>query len=366
MEDAEDVVHSEFDHLDLDERLRPLMDADDEQYKVLLDDVITRHALPLVETIIGSKLKVYSGQRFSQPEKVDVEDLCHESIANLISHLNNLRSGQNESAIRGLGEFVAKISFNVYNSYLRRKYPLRHRLKRRILYVLKTREDLDLWKEAHQKVAGQPGWKDIAQAQNHSDALLAIRQDERSFVVERLEGMPLDKLPLDHLLSKLFDWIGHPVEIDLLVDVVARLQGIVDQPKEEDIRTAESRERKERLPNHPPDKFSQMEQREYLKRAWGEIILLPIRQRKALLLNLRLKDGDGVIDALPICQIASPGEIAGALEIRIEELERIWDQLPLPDARIAEMLGIQSQAVINLRKSARERLARRMEKAAKT
>ncbi|MGH9763461.1 MAG: hypothetical protein ACREAC_21730, partial [Blastocatellia bacterium] len=39
------------------------------------------------------------------------------------------------------------------------------------------------------------------------------------------------------------------------------------------------------------------------------------------------------------------------------ELANLWDELPLPDSKVAEYLGITSQQVINLRKSARKRLA---------
>jgi hypothetical protein len=38
----------------------------------------------------------------------------------------------------------------------------------------------------------------------------------------------------------------------------------------------------------------------------------------------------------------------------------LWSRLPLDDASIAELLNITRQQVINLRKCARERLARRM------
>jgi hypothetical protein len=43
-----------------------------------------------------------------------------------------------------------------------------------------------------------------------------------------------------------------------------------------------------------------------------------------------------------------------------EEFAEIWNHLPLDDNRIAEILNLTRQQVINLRKSARERLARRM------
>ena len=46
--------------------------------------------------------------------------------------------------------------------------------------------------------------------------------------------------------------------------------------------------------------------------------------------------------------------------LRAEELAGMWNSLPLDDRGIAERLGITRQQVINLRKSARARLARRM------
>jgi hypothetical protein len=46
-----------------------------------------------------------------------------------------------------------------------------------------------------------------------------------------------------------------------------------------------------------------------------------------------------------------------------EELTEIWNALPLDDVAIAAHLGVTRQQVINLRKSARERLVRRMKTA---
>jgi DNA-binding CsgD family transcriptional regulator len=76
-------------------------------------------------------------------------------------------------------------------------------------------------------------------------------------------------------------------------------------------------------------------------------------------LNLRDQDGYG-IDLFPYRGIASIRQIADALEISIEEFARMWNELPLDDATIADRLGITRQQVINLRKAARERLARNM------
>ena len=48
------------------------------------------------------------------------------------------------------------------------------------------------------------------------------------------------------------------------------------------------------------------------------------------------------------------------LEMPAGELVRIWNDLPLEDQRIGQRLGLDRQRVINLRKSARERLNRRI------
>jgi hypothetical protein len=78
---------------------------------------------------------------------------------------------------------------------------------------------------------------------------------------------------------------------------------------------------------------------------------------------LNLKDpgtGAGCITLFPVTGIASVRQIAAALELTAEEFAAIWNELPLEDARIAELLGLTRQQVINARKSGRERLARRL------
>jgi hypothetical protein len=43
-----------------------------------------------------------------------------------------------------------------------------------------------------------------------------------------------------------------------------------------------------------------------------------------------------------------------------DRFAELWNDLPLDDARIAELLKLTRQQVINARKSGRERLARRL------
>lgn len=83
---------------------------------------------------------------------------------------------------------------------------------------------------------------------------------------------------------------------------------------------------------------------------WHEVCALPDAQRAALLLALER-------DELLMLQIKQT-EIAKALGLSLSELMPLWSALPLADREIARRLGVAN--VSNLRKSARERLARRL------
>ena len=105
-----------------------------------------------------------------------------------------------------------------------------------------------------------------------------------------------------------------------------------------------------------------LEQRLYLQSVWTEVCRLPVLQRAALLLNLRDTQGGSAIFFIPHLRIATKKQISEMLELTEEEFGALWNDLPLDDLRIAQRLGITRQQVINLRKTARERLARRIEK----
>ena len=115
----------------------------------------------------------------------------------------------------------------------------------------------------------------------------------------------------------------------------------------------------ETIPDAAPSPLTTLAEREQLQILWSEIQSLPVRQRTALLLNLRDADGRGVIGLLPLTGTARLRQIAEALEMPPEELARLWRDLPLDDAAIAARLSVTRQQVINFRKCARERLARR-------
>jgi hypothetical protein len=60
--------------------------------------------------------------------------------------------------------------------------------------------------------------------------------------------------------------------------------------------------------------------------------------------------------------VAGQAEIAAAIGVSPERLGELWPRLPVDDEWIAGELQVSRRQVINFRKCARERLARRMRK----
>jgi DNA-binding CsgD family transcriptional regulator len=110
----------------------------------------------------------------------------------------------------------------------------------------------------------------------------------------------------------------------------------------------------------PATQLASVESKDTLRLVWGEIRELPVRQRCALLLNLRDGEEGNAVALLVLSGAATLAEIARTLEMPVEELAALWSRLPLDDLTIAARLGLTRQQVINLRKSARARLARRL------
>ena len=147
--------------------------------------------------------------------------------------------------------------------------------------------------------------------------------------------------------------------MDDLLRTVADLLGVKDQPVVATSGPGGAGDMEDRLPDASANVLTEVERRLYLQRLWSEIIQLPLRQRIALLLNLR-DEQEGVLALFPLTGLVSIRQLAETVAMTAEQFARLWNELPLEDEAIATRLGVTRQQVINLRKSARARLARRV------
>ncbi|HEX8561302.1 MAG TPA: hypothetical protein VF668_24635 [Pyrinomonadaceae bacterium] len=354
-----------------DEVLLPFINALDEaEAERQLSRLLTEHAEPTVARIIRYKAGGTRPLSRRADELTKAEDVRGEVMLHLVVRLRNIRADYSARPIADFNAYVAAAAYNAYDRHVSRLYPQRRRLKNGLRYLLTRRSGFALWQTADGAwVGGFEHWRpgarvEATNATGGADVsafggLQRLREDPRAFArgasEERLWH---DRKHAYELLSAIFEWAGVPVELDLLTGVVADWWNVTDEEVELDAGRDDGGP--VQVASGHPAATVEVESRMYLKRLWDEIVELPPRQRAALLLNLRDEGGRGIVDLWIIVGVVTPEALAEALSLEARAFAELWKELPLDDNRIAARLGLTRQQVINLRKSARERLARRV------
>lgn len=246
----------------------------------------------------------------------DVEDLHSQVVLRLLKRLTSLSATE---AIDSFPDYVAVVTYHVVDDYVRGRDPQRAFMANRLKYVLTRNPAFALWTIGPELVCGIAAWRGSHPAP--------------------LDVAPtMDRDRMEESLASLFSETERPLPFSAVVTLFMRS------------RAAEVHEEAEE------DASKQVESRQLLERLWKEIVDLPLRQRVALLLNLR----DGGLPQFILCGIATFDAVASAIGWSADALADAWSELPFDDARIGSILGATPQQVINLRKSARARMERRM------
>jgi DNA-directed RNA polymerase specialized sigma24 family protein len=317
-----------------DPRLAPLIAAEgEEEWQEAIERLIVDDVRPLIDSILS---------RARDPAIVaDREDIAGTIVLRLIRRLKSV-PGSEDDAIVSLDDFVARLTGNAVCDLMRRRSPERTRLKNRVRYV----------------VAHDPRF--AAYTAGGSGAGLASWPPPR-FMIEPLpraaRNVPADITPdrtkTADAVHAILRHAGRAVLLDDLVRLLAETWNIVDLPAEA---------LGANLPSNETMPLIRFEARQYLSAVWNEVSELPPHQRTALLLNLRDPDYRNAIALFVMTGIVTADRIAEVLGMTAEQLAEIWNDLPLDDLAIAEMLGVARQQVINYRRSARERLVRRLKR----
>ena len=323
-----------------------LLVTSDDQADELLLRLITDHAEPVVKGVIRYKLRL----NYRATQRAESDDIYQEVILQLVAQLQQFRKLPSEHPITDVRGMAAVIAHRTCSRWMRRQFPERHALKNRLHYLLTRQRGFALWKDVNGNVVtGFAVWQEqkkaVAPARfgdlSHGDGPLIRKEQE-----------------LGDAVATIFNHLGGPIEFDELVSNLANLLGIRDQPIQS---LADDENAVSVQPAASgPDPAWQIEKRIFLERLWEELQQLPLNQRTALLLNLKDASGGGCITLFPATGIATLRQLADAIEVSVDTFAQLWNELPLEDARIAELLGLTRQQVINARKSGRERLARRL------
>jgi hypothetical protein len=340
---------------DADTSLAPFLEAiDPASAEQRLAELVSRHADPLIGSIIRRKLNVSLVHSDGGSRNQDALELASEIRARLIEELHSLRASESGRAIASFGAYVAVMTYNGCHDYLRRLYPRRWQLRNKLRYLFTHRHQLALWRgEEREWLCGFAAWRGRT-TPHDTGRWEAVRRDPGAVLDDAIVGATPSAASLGALVEALLRRAGAPVDLDGLVEVVAEVWQVEDAPA-----TSEA-DGDARLVDPAPDAGTRLSDRRYLERLWIEICALPLRQREALLLNLRDAQGRGTVALFPIVGVASIRQIASALERPAEQLAAEWKTLPWDDVTIGRRLGIERQQVVNLRKAARARLSRRM------
>ena len=293
---------------------------DPDESELLLERLVQEQAAPLVERIVSSKIRGAIG-----------EDVRSDVLADLISRLRELKQSGDRETIRDFRAYSAVAAYHGCDKYYRRAFPQRFRLENQLRYLLGKHVRLAIWVAPDGEwICGNKTWR-------HQQPLVKVDRGDAVWASSR-EAI--------RLVERILDESSAPTPFNDLVERVAKHWRISDK---RELRGLE-------LANQVPSVETKLAQRGWLKRLWNEIGGLPRAQRISLLLNLRDERGEAALTLLPVTGVASLPQIAKAVEMSVEELTRLWNGLPLDDLRIAARLGLKRQRVIDLRRSARQRL----------
>jgi hypothetical protein len=282
---------------------------DGKQSTWLLERLLSEYAVPMIQRIVLSKVP--------RPASEDVQ---HDVLVDLIARLQYMKRSGARDSIGDFSAYSAVAAYHACRQHYRRSFPERYRLGTRVRYLLASHPRFGIWKTSGG--SWMCGKRDVARAESRA-VQSASRETER-------------------LVERILEESNAPLAFgDLLAHVTAAQRVGTTQP---DANNVEKR----------------LTQRDWIRELWCEIVQLPLPQRISLLLSMRDDDGNSGLILFPMVGVASLRQIAMGLAMPAEDLASMWGCLPLNDQRIGEHLRLDRQRVINLRKSARERLSRRV------
>ncbi|MBV9999229.1 MAG: hypothetical protein JO015_08960 [Verrucomicrobia bacterium] len=326
----------------------------EDQANQVLEFLIEETASPLIRKILKAKFAQLPGRIGSD---WDFEDVCSSARTGLITRLLRLRQQPNANGVGNLAAYTAKVAYAAWNDYTHTRCPGLTKIRYRLQYLLENRtsqKGFALWEgDDGEMWCGFAGWdqQGLDAARRNARRSRLLEAPGRAAAEAFPEGEP-KRLGLPRLTAGLLSWLGTPVELHTLAVAVAEVLEVLDEtpaplPPEGNLLGAPS------LVDAQPLPSDEAKWREYLAWLAAEVAGLPLRQRTAFLLH------STATAEFEFNGLLSIRQLAGLLERPVEEVAGLWKALPLDDRRTAQLLGLERQQVINLRRMARDTLGRR-------
>lgn len=316
---------------------------------------------------LSKSIRILVRRAIGNRETSDLEDFEEDCLLAIWTKISALKNGESTSQINNIKAFIRQSVHNRYCDAIRRKRPKWYNLKLELSEIFSGKAGIDglaLWQnpDGPGRLLGYSSWEGTPASP--SVKCREISDNASSFRKKRLKNQEPNELPVYKLATHVLDYCGKPVDIDVMTSCLADLL----QAKTEEPLSLDSQPNGDTDSTTPVDWLispdTNVEDQvvdsswfaHVIEWFWEEFNQLSIKQRKAILFGMQ---GDQVM-----AMAASLGlkEIAESVEISVERLASLINELPMPDADIAEELDIMTRAVPSVRFKAWGRIRRRTQK----
>jgi hypothetical protein len=334
-----------------DRLLHPfLRAADEESAKAELDALLRTEATPSIQKVINQRLGAGALPRYPgsiDERDLDAQDLRQQILMALTAHLWQVYAAPEKNRIGAFRAYVAGASFNTWRAVVRDETPLWTRLSFRLAYLCREsagQTGFTKWQDLkHGSLAGFTAWRRERLAPVLHFALL----EQNS-----LEELPSPATPLPEMAAWALQRAGGPLPWNDFVSAIAFILQVKDERISLDSHNLDSL-----LRTHQPatETGGESLNRDRLRSLWEQIQRLDRKERAVLLLK-----AEDLLD-FELSQVATLQDLSVSLGISLTQILSLLPSLPLEDDRIARLLGIRRQTVVNLRSQARSTLRRRLQ-----
>src|ERR1041385_3592097 len=201
----------------MDNALVPYFNADDdEQRQQQLHEILTLRAAPLIRGVLLRRLGFYVSAQGVNENNQDAEDLYQEAMTRVVQELRHLQSSAGTD-IENFELYVSRLAANICTDFLRAKSPARTRLKYSLRDLLKRHKDYVTWEQEGEILCGFSSWRNTGKSHFSYQSSQDIETKLNSFNSIYFPDEDVQRAPVTRILAELFDWLGGPVELDVLV-----------------------------------------------------------------------------------------------------------------------------------------------------
>lgn len=355
-------------------------------------EAATRVLMEQVGQTVRAALRRKSGLSLSdedsRADNLDALDVYQDALTRVWERLGE--GAAKDTNVADLKAYATTVAYNLWSDHLRRRNPRRTSLKNRLRYFLSHATDYAIWEGPESTLwCGLRAWRYGTVAVE--PARIQSAHEDSSWLPPQAKSLErYSYADWNRFVSAAFNRLGGAVTFDDLVVLAASSLAVredridsIDAPGHSDYAIGELPDRS----RHTPDAVAEL--RGSIERLWKAVKDLRADYRCAYLLNIpgpgKSRGDIEVFAELGVARIADIGTALGlndgqylaawdALPLKPEDrvdlpttpeakFALLWNYLPLGDAVIAQLLGIQQQQVINRRTIALRELARTLTRA---